>query len=477
VLHLCFLPWALGTMHAWSQLTSLAFSIIGFILAAWPRAEPGDFAAAQWPVARLMRFPVFWAGLALLGYVAVQGFNPAWRFVSNADSWWLDPVAHVSWLPSGIDAPFASANPWRTLTVYGSLWLIVCSVWAGFLRRKSYRALFTVLAANAFLLAQLGVLQKLSVAKRIYWSYPPSNESFIASFIYPNHAGAYFNLMVALAVGLAWWHYQRARHHREKPGLAGVFTLFAVFAGITVILSYSRMSVALLLAFTVLIGCVLAFRLFRQTGPVRHRMEFLPLAIVLAGFLAVGLVSLRTEKVRERFTLMAAHPMATARDRSIVRQAASEMLRDRWLFGWGAGCFRYGFTNYVRRYPEIYYLRNGIGQYWEHAHNDLLEFSIELGVAGLLPLAGILVYSVWQLGRCRFWRNAVSLSAVLGCTLMLLHAWIDFVFQNPAVLLTWSVLLAGAVRWAELDQPGGRDPASDRRGTRSGRTRSDPVME
>ncbi|MGA3007493.1 MAG: hypothetical protein ABSE59_06340, partial [Opitutaceae bacterium] len=54
------------------------------------------------------------------------------------------------------------------------------------------------------------------------------------------------------------------------------------------------------------------------------------------------------------------------------------------------------------------------------------------------------------------WRNAVSLSVVLGCALTLLHASFDFVFQNPAVLLTWSVLLVGAVRWAELDQPGGR---------------------
>jgi hypothetical protein len=28
---------------------------------------------------------------------------------------------------------------------------------------------------------------------------------------------------------------------------------------------------------------------------------------------------------------------------------------------------------------------------------------------------------------------------------------VDFVFQNPAVLITWAVLLAGCIRWAELD--------------------------
>src|SRR5262249_2930567 len=31
--HLCFLPWALGTMHPWSQWTSLALAAVGFAFA------------------------------------------------------------------------------------------------------------------------------------------------------------------------------------------------------------------------------------------------------------------------------------------------------------------------------------------------------------------------------------------------------------------------------------------------------------
>jgi hypothetical protein len=454
-LHLCFLPWALGTMHAWSQLTSLGFGIVGFFLMAWPRAEPGDIDVKQWPAARLLRFPVFWAGLILLGYIAVQGLNPAWRFIGVAHSWWIEPVAHVSWLPSGVKAPFAISNPWRALTVDGSLWLLVCSVWAGFLRRKSYHALFFILVGNAFFLALLGMLQKLSGTDRIFWSYLPSNPSFIASFIYPNHAGPYFNLMVALAAGLAWWHRQRARRQFEKPGQAFFFTFLAVFTGLAVISTYSRMSVVLLLVLTVLAGGAFALGLFRRTGRIRDRRAFLLPALALAGVIGTGLVVLRTAKVWERLADQVDHPVAFDRDRTLARQASRDMWCDRWLLGWGAGCFRYNFQDYVAKYPEIYYAGNQ-RQYWEHAHDDLLEFPVELGVAGLLPLAGILGYGAWQLGRRRFWRNAVSFCAVLGCSLVLLHAWVDFVFQNPAVLLTWSVLLVGAVRWVELDQPGGR---------------------
>ena len=458
-LHLCFLPWALGTMHAWSQLTSLGFAIVGFVLAALPRTGTEDFVeppgAAPWPAARLLRFPVFWAGLALLGYIAVQGFNPAWRFISVDHEWWIEPIAHVSWLPSGVDAPFIRANPWRALTVDGSLWLLVCSVWAGFLRRKSYRALFFILASNAFFLALLGVLQKLSGTDRIFWSYLPSNASFVSSFIYPNHAGPYFNLMVALAAGLAWWHRQRARRHLENPGQAFFFMFLAVFTGLAVIASYSRMSVVLLLVLTVFAGGVFVLGRFRRSGRIHGRLAFLLLALALGGFVGTGLVVLRAAKVWERLADQVAHPVAFDRDRTLARQASRDMLCDRWLLGWGAGCFRYNFQDYVAKYPEIYYGAN-YRQYWEHAHDDLLEFPVELGAAGMLPLAGILGYGVWQLGRRRFWRNAVSFCIVLGCALVLLHAWVDFVFQNPAVLLTWGVLLVGAARWPELEQAGSR---------------------
>ncbi len=455
-LHLCFLPWALGTMHLWSQITSGGLAFVGFVLSVLPRTGAGSLPAAgasPAPMERLRRFPVFWAGLLLLGYVSAQGLNPAWRFVSNADSWWLEPVAHLSWLPSGVEAPFEQSSPWRSLVIFGSLWLLVCSVWVGFSRRQSYRVLFTVLTGNAFLLVLLGGLQQLSSTQRIFWSYLPSNGRFCASFIYPNHAGAYFNLIVALAAGLALWHWRRARHALEKPGPARMFTVYAASAGLMVIFSYSKMSIVLLLAFTALLGGALVWRLMHRRGPARKRPEFLPLAVVLAGFLGFSLISVQAEKVWIRFSELLADPARANRDRAEVRHAAGEMLRDRWLFGWGAGCFRYGFPLYAQKYPFIYTSAGGGRKLWEHAHDDLLEFPIEFGVAGLLPVAGLLGWGVWQLARRRFWRNALPLCLGFGGALLLVHAWVDFVFQNPAVLLTSAVLFIGALRWAELDAP------------------------
>ncbi len=106
-LHLCFLPWALGTMHLWSQCTSLALAIVGFIVAAQPRcyteAQTGTEAVRVRPLQRLWRFPLFWIGLLVLVYIATQGINPAWRYRSNAAYWWIEPIKHLPWLPHGMD--------------------------------------------------------------------------------------------------------------------------------------------------------------------------------------------------------------------------------------------------------------------------------------------------------------------------------------------------------------------------------------
>jgi len=449
-LHLCFLPWALGTMHVWSQLTSLGLAAAGFALATWPRTGSGHRPDQEgepsriWPAAQLWRQPVVWAGLLFLGYITVQGMNPAWRFQSNADVWWLERLDPVAWLPTGVDAPFDRSNPWRALTIFGSLFLLVASVWTGLTRRRSYHALFVLLAANSVLLALLGLAQRLTRATDIFWSYRPSNASFVASFIYPNHAGSYLNLTLALTIGLAWWHHQRARRRLENPGRAPAFAAGAALIAGLVILSYSRMSIVLLLTL---------IRGISRPDRVRRRRSFRAAGLACAACFALALTVMQLERVRQRFDEVFAPSGASVRARTLAREAATDMLKDYWLIGLGAGCFQYGYPKYTANYPEIDYLENGARRSWEHAHNDILEFPIELGVIGLLPLLVVLGRGLWQFARRRGWDNVLSFAVALGCTLTLLHGWVDFVFQCPAVLLTWGVLSTGALRWSELDRP------------------------
>lgn len=455
-LQLCFLPWALGTMHLWSQWTSLALALVAFLFAARPRLydENNDSAGTVWvrPLRRLWRFPLFWIGLAVLLYVAVQALNPSAAYRRNASYWWLDALPHLAWLPSGMRVPFASAGPWRALLILTAPWLTLCAVWIGLMRRRSYQLLFIVLVCNGVLLAGFGFAQLLTHARAIYWCVPSSNASFIASFIYRNHAGAYLNLVVALAVGLAWWEHSRAARRFEKSSPAGVVLFGALLLGTLVLFSLSRGASITLLLFTLAIAGTYLWRQLRSPAYERNLPLLLSVAFLGVVFVGIGFYSLKAGNIWARFEGLVADPVASAQDRLQAHQATWEMLRHRPLFGWGAGCFRYEFPRFAAQWPDIYYSTGGRHRFWEHAHNDLLEFPAEYGVAGCALFVAGLGWLGWQLVRRRFWKNPLALPVGLGCGLTLLHAWADFVFQNPAVLTTWAVLLLGACRWAELDQ-------------------------
>lgn len=448
-LNLIFLPWALGTMHVWSQIASLGLSVSALVVALLPRngADPSDR-----PAARLLKFPVFWAGVLALAYVAVQGLNPSWRFVMDSKSWWLVPVRHNPFLPSGVDAPFARSNPWRAMVIFGSAWVLVSSVWSGFLRRQSYRLMFGAIAFGGAILALVCLFQRLTGSDQVFWGYKaPEKAQFMASFIYRNHAGAYFNLMVALAAGLAGWHWRRAQRRLEGPGAAVAFAFAAALIGTAVIFSASRMSIVLLVAFALAAALGPALRTLLEPGKRRPRHDWTTIAVSAVCVLAIAFVSFEATGVWKRVAELVASPSATLRSRTLAREAAVDMFCDRWALGWGAGCFRYGFPLYAQHYPEIYYSAKGGRQYWEHAHDDLLEFPLELGAVGMIPVVAALAFAGWRLLGDRFWRNPVSLCVAAGCLLTMAHAWVDFVFQNPAIIATWGVLLFGAIRWAELE--------------------------
>ncbi|MFZ9682276.1 MAG: hypothetical protein ACO3DQ_03610, partial [Cephaloticoccus sp.] len=81
-LNLVFLPWALGGMRVWTLYVGVGIALAGMITALLPRTyvpkQRGDRddREVMWP--KLLRFPLFWLGLALLVLVLIQALNPSW---------------------------------------------------------------------------------------------------------------------------------------------------------------------------------------------------------------------------------------------------------------------------------------------------------------------------------------------------------------------------------------------------------------
>ena len=455
---LVFLPWALGGMRQWGQEISLGLSVVAFVVALSPRdydettGGQVPFRLYTWP--KLVRFPIFWLGLAFLGYIVVQALNPAWVYQTDGKSWWMKKnLDSIEWLPSGVDVPIEMWGPWRMLMIYASVWLTVCAAWIGFTRRKSLQTLFSVLAGNAFLLAGLGIAERALGAKKIFWFWQPPASYFVSSFVYKNHAGAYFNLLLSLCAGLAYWHYERSQRRLDKSSPSGLFGFFGTAVAMIVFFSYSRTATILMFVFLIVALLLFFWNGFMKTAS-GNRPTFM-LAVLLITFLAfvrIGLTSLRTEKVIERLSeLREQFDFERVGTRTRAAEATWDMARERLLTGWGAGSFRFIFPIFQQHYPEIYADHNH-RFYWDHAHNDYIEFLAEFGIIGVAIILAGSSYTALKMVKTYAWENPLTLFLSIGILVSVVHSIVDFNFYNPAILTTWCVLLYTLIRWSELEE-------------------------
>ena len=115
-----------------------------------------------------------------------------------------------------------------------------------------------------------------------------------------------------------------------------------------------------------------------------------------------------------------------------------QIVRDFPLLGTGGGTFHLSFPHY--RPPEV-------AGFYDHAHNDYVEFASEVGLLGVLLLTLMVAHSVWssvmllvrshdQLAR------GMAFASLMGVTSLLIHAAVDFNFQNPAIAMLFLIVLS-----------------------------------
>jgi O-antigen ligase len=128
----------------------------------------------------------------------------------------------------------------------------------------------------------------------------------------------------------------------------------------------------------------------------------------------------------------------TLEDRMRPVRDAVAMLRERPWTGFGGGAFYNAFTRYkVESAPDPY----------NHAHNDYVEIAADVGLPGLLLLAGVVLltavraFRLMQDGSSPHARG-VAAGVGMGLLCALLHALVDLNLQINANAMTLTVLLA-----------------------------------
>lgn len=291
------------------------------------------------------------------------------------------------------------------------------------------------------------------------------------TFVYHNHFAGYMELMLALGIGwmIALLGGEPA-DQRDSGVAAAVFGAARFLASskaplrallivlvVALISSRSRMGNAGFFVALWLVGGATLLAL-RRAGPawratMRAIAVFMISIVVLDVAIIGGVVGI--DKVVQRIegthletvraSGAAGAAAAAATEESVEHRIgpglhALHVLADFPVFGTGGGTF------FLAYFP--YRPREVVG-FYDHAHDDYVEFAVESGAIGGALLLALLLWSQWRGWRLLLARDSgrfergLAFASVMGVTEIAIHATVDFNLQNTtnAVLFLWLLSL------------------------------------
>lgn len=444
-----FVSWAFGGQAPFARQFIVWWGTAGmalFLWGCWSQCRSGD--GRLHPALRLL-WPLWLYDLLVIA----SCYNPAFEQITlEGERFWrvADPI---SWLPTSARPSLTARELWQFNGIVLSAFNLVLTV----SRRGWLRGLLLVLAGNALLLAVFGTFQKLVGANGLWFGLVEAPQPrFFATFIYHNHWGPFILLNTVACLALLFYYYRRGgyRDFWHSPVLLGAVA--TLFLAASVPLSASRSSTVLMCG---LLGGALIHVLLHVIRNRRaQRRSVLPsvagillTALIGAGaigWLARGVIVQRARLTSEQVAKLAQDTQAgTLTSRLVLYRDTWRMAMERPWFGWGLETYGSVFPIYNSQRPVERWFP---APRYVEAHNDWFQSLAETGVVGtgLLVLLGLLPLGMLRL---RSVATAVPGYLLAGCGLILLYAWLEFPFANPAVMLTFCTVFFCAVRYAVLD--------------------------
>jgi len=365
--------------------------------------------------------------VALLGLLALAALQmiPLGAGVLSA----LSP--HAAALRQGLDpipvptlslAPDATASALRTGAALVGILFVATSVVAV---RGATRLALAALCAAAFQ-GLYGLLVLASGHDRI-WNVPKTSylDSATGTFVNHNHFAGYLAATLPLGVGLVLAAARRARgrSHVQRGLVAALgpdgskallLGLLALTGAAGLLLSFSRAGTALgLVAIAGTAGLGLR-------GKTVHRVAAIALVVAIA---AVPLLDLGADRLAARYAI-AGEDFRASGGRLDVARDTLRMIAAFPVAGCGFGAFTWAFPAFSSPDVRLHYT---------HAHNDLLQFGAEGGLAALALLAIVLAaVSRSAVLALRDGSDPVVTGAAFGLGALLFHGLVDFNFHIPA---------------------------------------------
>lgn len=378
------------------------------------------------------------------------------------------PESGIGMIPISIDVYSTRLYLAKAGILSAVFWLVIALVNS----RSRLKWLARVIVFSGLLQALIGVFLMATGATFTMFFVEMSNPRGHGTFVSPNNYAGYLELTLAVGIGymIAQLDGHAASSWRQR--LHGWLTvlisekallrLSLIIMVVGLVASRSRMGNAAFFASLLIVG-VLAIILVRRTArnarggreknTVHVMVAFIASLVVLDVFIIGGVVGVEKVVQRIEYTNIAVlknrednnpagrqyHPREESlEERGEVAQFALPLIKDFPWMGTGGGTFHLAFMPY----QPI-----GLQGYYDHPHNDFVEFVSETGVLGGLILLTILLHSakrsVSQLMRShdQFTRG-MAFASLMGMVSLLMHGVVDFNFQIPATAILFMVLVS-----------------------------------
>jgi hypothetical protein len=424
--------WLRGGTVVKYQVWLLIPSAILLLLMVWSRARDKTVISSR------LEWATLWTlSLAFLAVLALQWWNAGqYQFFHPLRQAWVYTNPRHPGFPGAVSA----ADVLEMFRWFVPAIVLLLVLKSGRISPRGQRWLLVALLAQASLLAVVGLLQRATGG----WAFlglEKLDVYYFASFGYANHAGSYFVLMTAMACGCLL---QAARNALQNEKFTWNLPAYAVAGGLCFVaanLSLSR--AAIVLAWGLMIVCIVWSLLYfwPRIRPAQ-RVNLLAALFGLGVILVMGVIvasggditsELRTivrdKHEREINPVQSLSPEV----RVALASAAWAMWRDHPWYGVGSWGFRYRLHEYLSADQKK--LANTKGR--ANTHNDMLQFLAEFGLAGFLPLLGLIGLAAAGGWRTRCWQDPAAAFIWLGALLVLVHSMVDLPFRSPAVMLAW----------------------------------------
>jgi hypothetical protein len=355
------------------------------------------------------------------------------RSIYDAEYYLFVPLRNfVPFLPGSVD--YANSVAWM---LRGAL-LLGTILFVSDLSQSSrwLLRLWYVISLIGGSIAFLGLLQKATGARMIFWQPPPPDEqlrvtTFFATYFYHGNAGAFLNLVWPLSAGLVI----RAFSTRGQAGMRALWTIVFIVTIAGVLANTSRMAQVVALVMLVAIG-------FHFGPGLLRRLPGAQKSVAIAGALAIALALIalaqasHLEQSINRWQSVSEHLPTDARWQA--SRVALSALPVAGFFGFGPATFRVVFPSFNAGSGHA------VPGSWRFLHQDYLQTVMEWGWLGsslwaLLFFGGIAVGILsYKKYAARDWiprRRFMQPLAIVALAGVAMHALVDFPFQIESTQL------------------------------------------